>query len=188
MKMSTSAKTAIGAMVTALSVVILMPSVIGVLCYALPVIASLLILFTVIEIDKKWAFGCYAATSVLSLVLIANKEAVIYYVAFFGYYPIIKAILEGKKIPRAIEYTLKFLIFNVTMVLAVVVLAKVFGMPYEDLLGIDSNYPLLAKYAVPIMLGLGNVAFIGLDGMLTKYVTVYVRIWQKKFHKLFPFK
>lgn len=187
MKLSTSAKTAIGAMVTALSVVILMPTVIGVLCYALPVISSLLILFTVIEIDKKWAFGCYAATSVLSLVLIANKEAVVYYVAFFGYYPIVKAILESK-LPRVAEYIVKFLIFNVTMVLSVVVLAKVFGMPYEDILGIDSDYPFLAKYAVPIMLTLGNIAFIGLDIMLTKYVSVYINIWQKKFHKLFPFK
>ena len=188
MKMSTSAKTAIGAMVTALSVVILMPSVIGVLCYALPIIASLMILFTVIEIDKKWAFGCYAATSVLSLVLIANKEAVIYYVAFFGYYPIVKAILESRKMPRAVEYILKFLIFNVTMILAVVVLAEIFGMPYADLLGADSNYPLLAKYAAPIMLGLGNVAFIGLDMMLSRYVMIYLRLWQKKFRRLFPFR
>ncbi len=175
-------------MATALSVVILMPSVIGVLCYALPVIASLLILFTVIELDKKWAFGCYAATSVLSLVLIANKEAVIYYVAFFGYYPIVKALLEGSRMPRAVEYLLKFLIFNVTMVIAVVVLAEVFGMPYDELIGADSSYPLLAKYAAPIMLGLGNIAFIGLDIMLTKYVLIYTRIWQKKFHRLFPFR
>lgn len=175
-------------MATALSVIILMPSVIGVLCYALPIIASLLILFTVIELDKKWAFGCYAATSVLSLVLIANKEAVIYYVAFFGYYPIVKAILEGRKMPRILEYFLKFLIFNVTMVLAVIVLAKVFGMPYEDILGMDSDYPLLAKYAAPIMLGLGNIAFIALDNALTKYVIIYTRLWQKKFRKLFPFR
>ena len=188
MKMSTSAKTAIGAMVTALSVVILMPSVIGVLCYALPIIASLLILFTVIELDKKWAFGCYAATSVLSLVLIANKEAVIYYVAFFGYYPIVKAILESRKMPRIAEYILKVLIFNITMVLAVVILSEVFGMPYEELLGTDSDYPFLSKYAVPIMLGLGNIAFLGLDNALTKYVIIYTRLWQKKFRKLFPFR
>lgn len=175
-------------MVTALSVVILIPSVIGVLCYALPIIASLLILFTVIEIDKKWAFACYAATSVLSLMLIANKEAVIYYVAFFGYYPIVKAMLEKRNLPRALEYFFKFLIFNVTMILAVVILAEVFGMPYEDLLGADSSYPLLAKYAAPIMLGLGNIAFIGLDIMLSKYVMIYLRLWQKKFRKLFPFK
>lgn len=175
-------------MITALSVVILMPSVIGVLCYALPVMASVLILFAVIEIDKKWAFGCYAATSVLSLMLIANKEAVIYYVAFFGYYPIVKAVLEGKNIPRVLEYILKFTVFNVTMVLAVVVLVKVMGMPYEDIMGIEDKTSLFAKYAVPIMLGLGNIAFILLDFCLTRYVTIYLRFWRKKFRKLFPFK
>ena len=75
--MSQSAKTAIGSMVTALSVVIMIPTALDIFCYALPAIAGMLILFCVIEIGKNWAFGVFAATSIISLILVPNKEAAV---------------------------------------------------------------------------------------------------------------
>ena len=186
MKLSTSAKTALGAMLTALSVVILIPSALEVFVYTLPAMAGMLTMFSVVELDKKWSAGIYAATSLIGLLLVANKEAVIYYVAFFGYYPIIKAIFESK-LPKAIEYILKFLVFNISIILAGVVLINIFGMPYADLLGIDGESTFFSKYALPIMLGLGNLVFILYDFALTRIVTVYVLVWQKKFRKLFRF-
>lgn len=187
MKMSVSAKTAIGAMVTALSVVILIPSAVQVFVYALPAMAGMLTMFAVVEIDKKWAIGSYVATSFIGLLFVANKEAVMYYVAFFGYYPVVKAILESK-MPRAVEYVLKFAVFNVSIILSGVVLVKVFGMPYNELMGIDGESAFFAKYALPIMLGMGNAVFILYDIALTRLVTAYIYVWQKRFHKLFPFK
>lgn len=186
MKLSVSAKTAIGAMVTALSVVILIPSALQVLVYTLPAMAGMLTMFAVVEIDKKWAIGSYAATSLIGLMFVANKEAVIYYVAFFGYYPVLKAVLESR-MPRAVEYVLKFLVFNASIIFSGVVLVKVFGMPYEDLLGIDGESAFFTKYALPIMLGMGNVVFILYDVALTRLLTAYVLVWQKRFHKLFKF-
>ncbi|MBQ6601631.1 MAG: hypothetical protein IIX36_08300, partial [Clostridia bacterium] len=116
MKLSVSAKTALGAMVTALSVVILIPSAMQVFVYALPAMAGMLTMFAVVEIDKKWAVGSYVATSLIGLLFVANKEAVMYYVAFFGYYPVAKAILESR-LPRVAEYVLKFLLFNASIIL-----------------------------------------------------------------------
>lgn len=187
MKMSTSAKTAIGAMLAALSVVILIPSALDVFVYALPAMAGMLTMFAVVELDKKWAMGIYTATALIGLLLVPNKEAVMYYVAFFGYYPVIKAIFE-KKLPRVIEYILKFLVFNASILLAGVILINVFGMPYNDLLGIDGESAFFTKYALPVMLALGNLVFILYDIALTRIITVYLLVWQKKFHKLFPFK
>ena len=109
-KMSVSAKTALGAMITALSVVILIPSAVQVFVYTLPAMAGMLTMLAVVEIDKKWAIGSYVATSLIGLLFVANKEAVVYYVAFFGYYPVVKALLESK-MPRVAEYILKFLVF-----------------------------------------------------------------------------
>lgn len=183
MKMSVSAKTALGAMVTALSVVILIPSAVQVFVYALPAMAGMLTMFAVVEIDKKWAIGSYIATSLIGLLFVANKEAVMYYVAFFGYYPVVKAILESK-LPRALEYVLKFLIFNVSIVISGVLLVKVFGMPYNDLLGIDGESAFFTKYALPIMLVLGNLVFILYDVALTRMLTAYLYVWQKRFHKI----
>ena len=184
MKKSVSVKTAMGAMVTALSVVILIPSAMQVFVYALPAMAGMLTMFAVVEIDKRWAVGSYVATSLIGLLFVANKEAVMYYVAFFGYYPVVKAVLESK-LPRVAEYVLKFLIFNVSILLSGVVLVKVFGMPYNDLLGIDGESAFFAKYALYIMLGLGNIVFILYDVALTRLLTAYIYVWQKRFHKLF---
>ena len=173
-------------MITALSVVILIPSAVQVFVYTLPAMAGMLTMLAVVEIDKKWAIGSYVATSLIGLLFVANKEAVVYYVAFFGYYPVVKALLESK-MPRVAEYILKFLIFNVSIVLSGVVLVKVFGMPYNDLLGIDGESAFFTKYALPIMLGMGNVVFILYDVALTRLLTAYVLVWQKRFRKLFKF-
>jgi hypothetical protein len=185
--MSQSAKTAIGGMVTALSVVVLMPTALDLFVYALPALAGMLTMFSVVELDKKWSFGVYVAVSFISLLLVPNKEAAILYVAFFGYYPILKAVLESK-LPKVPEYIIKFFVFNVSVIVAYAVLIKILGMPFDELMGLGENEGLFTKYAVPVMLILGNIVFITYDIALTRIVTAYLRVWQKKFKKLFPFK
>lgn len=185
--MSQSAKTAIGGMVTALSVVILMPTALDLFVYALPALSGMLTMFCVVELGKKWSVGVYAAVSILSLLLVPNKEAAVMYIAFFGYYPIVKAVLESK-LPRTAEYLLKFLIFNVSVIAAYGALIKILGMPFDELMGLTEEDGMLRKYAVPVMLLLGNMVFVVFDIALTRIVTVYLRVWQKKFKKLFPFK
>lgn len=185
--MSQSGKTALGGMITALSVVILMPTALEVFVYALPAFAGMLIMFSIIELDKKWAFGIYAAVSIVSLLLVPNKEAAILYAAFFGYYPILKAIFESK-LPKWAEYICKFVVFNVSMLVSYWLLMKVTGMPFEQIMGIEGETGFLAKYALPVMLALGNIAFIVFDIATTRIITVYLAVWQKKFRKIFPFK
>lgn len=185
--MSQSGKTAMGGMITALSVVVLMPTALEVFVYALPAFAGMLVMFSVIELDKKWALGIYAAVSTLSLMLVPNKEAAVLYAAFFGYYPVLKAVLESR-LPKVPEYILKFAVFNGSMVGAYAVLIKVLGMPFDELMGIKGETGFLAEYMFPIMLGMGNVVFILFDIALTRIITVYLRVWQKRFRKLFPFK
>ncbi len=184
--MSNTAKTAVGGMMVALSVIILLPTMFTSLVYALPAFAGMITMFCVVELGKKWAFGVYAAAAIISLLVIPNKEAVVMYVAFFGYYPIIKAILESK-MPRVVEYILKFAVFNAAVVIAYILLIKVFAMPFNELMGIDDEGSFFARFAIPIMLAMGNVVFIVFDFCLTRLVTLYLRVWQKKFHKLFRF-
>ncbi|MBQ6874392.1 MAG: hypothetical protein IJO24_08890 [Clostridia bacterium] len=175
--MKQSSKTAICGMIAALSVVIMMLTIIPVMTYAAPAFAGILLMVVVIEINKKWAFGVYAAAGILSLLLATDKEAAVMYVAFFGYYPIIKAVLESK-LPRAVEWIVKFLIFNVTMVAAYFVLIRVFGISMEDM-----NE--LGKYGPLILLALGNVVFVVFDIAITRIATLYIIKWQKQFRRLF---
>lgn len=176
-QMRQSSKTAVCAMVAALSVVVMMLTVIPVMTYTAPAFAGLLLIIIVIEIDKKWACGVYVAVSALGLLIAADKEAAVMYVVFFGYYPIIKAILESK-FPRWLETVIKFIIFNASMVSCYFVLIKVFGMPMDDM-----NE--LGKYGPLILLAMGNVVFVLYDFALTKLVIVYQMKWQDKFRRLF---
>lgn len=174
-------------MITALSVVILMPTALEVFVYALPAFAGMLVMFSVIELDKKWSFGIYAAVSILALMLVPNKEAAVLYAAFFGYYPILKALVESR-LPKVAEYTVKFAVFNVSIIISYAVLVKVLGMPFDELMGTEGETGFLAEYILPVMLVLGNITFIVFDIALTRIVTAYLRVWQRKFRKLFPFK
>lgn len=186
--MNTASKTAIGGLMMALSVVILIPTALEFFVYALPAMAGLIIMFCVIELNKRWAAGVFAGAAVISLLLVPNKEAAVLYAAFFGYYPILKAIFESK-LPRALEYSVKYICFNVAMVAAYFVLIKVFGMPFDQLMGIDDSSPaFFAKFAVPIMLAAGNVIFFFYDLCLTRMASVYVNVWQSKLRKRFRFK
>ncbi|MBR3094168.1 MAG: hypothetical protein IKH12_01090 [Clostridia bacterium] len=186
-QLSQASKTAIGGMAVALSVVLLIPTALELFVYALPALAGILTLFCVIELGKSWAFGVYLATALLSLLLVPNKEAAVMYTAFFGYYAIVKALLEARDLPRVVEYLLKFLIFNASVVASYLVLIHVFGMPLGDMLGVDDGV-WWAKYAVPVMLVMGNAVFLVFDLALTRMATFYLKLLQPRLRKLFRFK
>ncbi|MCM1545073.1 MAG: hypothetical protein NC110_07230 [Ruminococcus sp.] len=184
---SQAAKTALGGMMVALSVVIMIPSVFDTFSLAIPAMASAVVLLCVIELNKAWAFGVYVATSLISMLIIPNKESVVMYVVIFGYYPIIKAILESK-LPKFAEYILKFLVFNVSAIAAFFLCTKVLGVPFDEFMGITNKNSFFAKYAVPIILLMANFIFILLDFCFTNVAKLYIYRFQKKFHKMFRFK
>lgn len=186
--MNKSYKTAIGGLSIALTVVLMIPTVIGSFVYVFPAIASMIVLFCVIELNKKWAFGVFAGASIISLVAIPNKEAAVIYAAFFGWYPIAKAIIESKRFHRIIEYVIKFALFNFSVILAYVLIIRIMGIPYEQLMGIEEGDYFLAKYGIYLFIVLGNLAFVMLDRLFTLYATIYLRRYQKIFRKTFRFK
>ena len=153
----------------------MLTGVISVLVYSTPIIVGLFLMLMVIEMGKKWAFAVYVAVSVLSVLFVAEKESAIIYVAFFGYYPILKPILESIKI-RPVEWILKFLIFNVSIVLAYFVLIKFFGVDI-------SSENMAFEFVVTILLVLGNILFFLYDIVFTRLVTVYIKIWSKLVRK-----
>lgn len=176
--MKQSSKTALGGIVSALSVVLmLMTAVIPFMSYALPLIAGALLILMVIEINKSWAFIVYAAVSLLAIFVVPDKEAAVFYIAFFGYYPIIKSPLE-KHLPRVIEWVAKFAIFNAAVLAAYMFTVKVLGIPFDDM-------QTLGKYGIPLLLALANFTFLVYDIMLTKLVTLYLKKFRKSFKKIF---
>lgn len=72
--------------------------------------ASGLLYIAKYELSSKYPILIYAVTSALLLVLFPTASATVFYIAFFGYYPIIKNILE--RLPKPIIYIVKLLLFN----------------------------------------------------------------------------
>lgn len=83
--------------------------------YAIPAIAGVPLIAVMIEIGAGWAWPAYAAVSVLSLFLAGDKESVLWYILFFGCYPIVKASIEKNR-KKAVAYVLKFTFFNAAAV------------------------------------------------------------------------
>jgi len=176
--MKQSSKCAIGGIVAALSLVLMISvAVIPFLTYALPALAGALIIFIVVEIDKKWAFGVYATVAILGMILVPDKEVAVMYLALFGYYPIFKALIESK-FPIVIEWIIKVLAFVLTMAGSYYLMMKFMGVTIDE----TEEWGVMAY---PILLGMGTFAFVIYDIALTKMISLYIHKWQKHFKRYF---
>jgi len=175
---SKSRQIAFGGMIAAVSVVLMMlTGIIPFLTYTIPIITGLMLLIVVIEFGKRWALAVYAVVSILSILFIADKESAIIYAAFFGYYPILKPVIEKIKL-RSVQWILKFVVFNAALILAYFVLIKLFGLDM-------SSEHMSFKYASLLLIVLGNVLFLLYDVLFTRVVTIYLNIWSKTIRKFF---
>ena len=173
-----SFKVALGGVVAALSLLLMiLAGVTSTLVYAIPMITGALLMVLVVEFGQSFAGLIYVAVSTLSLLLLGNKEAAIMYVAFFGYYPIIKSLLE-RKCKGLFCWIVKYVVFNVSMILSYYVTTKIFMISFED---IES----LGKLALPLLLFAGNILFAMYDIVLTRLVTIYIFKWQKYIKRVF---
>lgn len=171
-------KVALGGIITALSVVLMFSTgLIPTLTYAIPAMAGMLLIVITIEINSGFATVVYAAVSILSLLVVADKEAAVMYTAFFGYYPIIKGFIE-RKLSGVIEWVVKYLIFNIAVISAYFVVSKIFMISYEDL-------GFLGEFAVPLFLVTCNIVFALYDIALTRILSAYIYNWRKYIKRMF---
>ena len=163
--------TAVCGLMTALSVVLMMlTTLVPVFMYVLPIVTGLLVLFTADVSNKKWGAGVYFSTAFLSILLITDKEAALTYALFFGYYPLIKDVIE--KLPKLISWISKILLFNLAAISIGVISFYIFGISGEE-------YNEFGKYTNPILLIMANVAFILYDFCLTRNRFLLIRFSEK---------
>ena len=149
--------------IAALSAVFMLLSYFPYLTYAVPAVAGLLIMITVIEAGYKWALGAYIAASVL-VFLFAEPEGKLLYICFFGYYPILKAVFDRRK-SRITEWVLKLAVFNAAIITVYFVLARAFGVSVEE-------FGEFGKYSEYIFLLLGNAVFVFYDIAVSRRAAV----------------
>lgn len=149
--------------------------------YTVPCVAGIVFIIPAVEFGSKWGFVCYAVTSVLSLLLPTEKEALIVFIGFFGFYPVLKMIIEriGKRIP---EMAIKFAVFNVAIVASYAVIIKILGTnPFDT-----ERFGVVVTEIV--FLAIGNVVFAILDYALTKVVVLYFLRFRKTVRKILGVK
>ncbi len=168
--MNKTKRVAFGGVISAFSLVVMLLS--GVFPFAedtCPALAGILLIALVIDFNKRTALLAYVVIALLSLLISANKESAVLFLAFLGYYPILKSSLEQIKL-RVIEWILKLVIFNAAIILSYYVIVNVFGM--SEVLNEMNEF---TKYGVPVMLGLGNITFVIYDIALTRLIGTYIQ-------------
>ena len=148
--MKHSGKIALGGLLAALSLVCMLLTIFPFADYALPALAGVLLIPIVLESGVKWGFMVYAVVGILNAILTPSLEAKVLFIAFFGYYPVLKALIERIRF-RPLEWAAKLLLFNGTFVAAYWLMLHVFALPADSLELFGVNVPLAYRYAPQLM-------------------------------------
>ncbi|QAT49653.1 hypothetical protein EQM14_07630 [Caproiciproducens sp. NJN-50] len=161
------------------TVVMILTGFIPVGTYALPAFSGILLIAVVAEVGIKWAVGVYVVQSVLSFMLAADQEAVLFFVLLFGYYPILKAVLESRVHQRWLCIVSKLVVFNAAAILEFWLSVKLLGVPVASFSVFGYNVPGLFLLA-------GNAVFLIYDYAVSLLVIAYFNrlhpVMKKWFH------
>ena len=177
--MRESSKAALSGIISALAVVVLLSTYISpFLVYTAPAFAGLLLLLILSEIGYKWALGSFFTISVLSLFLISDKEASVFFTMFFGYFPILSYFLSKKIKSGIIKIIIKFALFNISCILSYFLCIFIFGLPAEEITGEGIGYTIFLLISM-------NILFFLYDILSHRLLELYEKKFRKRFRKLF---
>lgn len=161
---SKAAKVALCGVVSALSVVLmLMTGIVPIATIALPALAGCLTIAIVAETNVRYGFAVYCVVSVLAILLTPDREAILFYILFFGYYPTLYGLLMRIK-RKPLRVLAKFGVFNLAMALAVWVLQ----IPLSEM-------EVFGKWSILILAVMLNVVFVLYDYSMNGLIVLYIR-------------
>ncbi len=169
MKRKEIKKLAISAILCAFSVVVLLiGSIFEMVDITCAAIASGAIAFSALELRGKYSVLIFAVTALLSFILFPLSSASIFYIAFLGYYPIIKVYIE--KIKGIFSAILKLIIFNGSFFVIFSIFRSLFLSQEAD------TSPII----LILLIVFANIFFIVYDIALNVLITAYKRVFRKK--------
>ncbi len=155
-------KISISAIFSALIVVmILIGTFIEVLDITVAAVCSLIIYIVQIEAKGKYPMLVFLTSSVLSLIFTPLSTATLYFIGFFGYYPIIKKLFS--KLGKGIRKIICIIIFNAAMIFMMLLFKTVFAL---------QNEPFAMYAALLITL---NIFFLCFDYLLDVFIFIYLK-------------
>lgn len=174
--MKTSYKVALGGIISSLSLLtMILGGIIPGLEYTVPAIAGMLLVIIVIEIGLRWAFLTYIGVALLTFFIVPNKESGLLFIAFLGYYPVLKSVLETKLKKRYLQWMSKLIVFNIALAVYYRLVMWLVAAP-ELAESVDE----LGRYALYILAAAANAVFIVYDIALTRIINTYLKWFRKK--------
>lgn len=161
-------------MFTALQTVLMfLGSVMWVFCYAAPIFCGLIMIMLKESIGIKFSLVSYAVCSIIGIFFLPDKECVLTYVFFFGYYTLIREHFE--KQPKALSWILKFLLYNVTIGASQVLLVYLFHIPFDNSFG---------RWTIPVFVFLFNLVFAFYEKLLPRMTELYYKKYKSRIDRL----
>ena len=143
-------------------------------------VASLFAAGAVIEAGIASGVSVFVVSSAIGFLILPNRNALLLYVIFFGYYPIVKSLIERMR-GNLISWVLKLLVFNaalyaiwffmrglLTVIFGGSLGGELFGMRFSE------DFVFIAG---------GNLAFLVFDFGLTKLIWFYIQRVSKHFSR-----
>lgn len=178
MKNKGISKITLGGLLTALAVItMLLGSVLGVMTYVAPTLAGIILYPLKLEHGNKTAWSAFAASSILALLIVPDREMSFFFVFFFGFYPIIYAsIMKLRSV--VLRWIIKMLSFNASIVVVYTILLKVLvSQAVIDSLSEETPTSIVVMWVV------GNITFVLYDIIMSKLEELYRLKLRPKFVK-----
>lgn len=130
MSHKSSTQVALGGLSAALCLVIMLGTVlIPFATYAAPALAGIALIPIALELGLPVAGITYATVALLSLLMVPDREAALMFIAFFGYYPVLKFKLDRMKF-KPLRVLIKLAVFNTAILAGYFVIIYIFGLYY----------------------------------------------------------
>lgn len=163
---SKATKISYAGVMCALSFVLLyLSSIVWIFVYVSPIIGGFIVMSVEHTFGRKYALSLFVSTSLLSILLLPDKEPGLVYAFFFGFYPLIAEKLDKLK-PAALSFIVKLLIFNAGIFASQLFIVYVLGVPIDNDIG---------KWGIPLFFLLFNLLFLIYIKMYPFILYVYIK-------------
>lgn len=175
-KKKISFKVALGGIISAVCLLSMFFSgFLPMLDYAIPTFAGFLMVVMIVEVDRNWAIATYVAVALLCPLITPNIQASALFIIFMGYYPILKFGLDNSRLSKFTRWLIKFLVFNVAMLLFFILFTKIFVS--QDMMDGMEKF---GKYAILVLWLAANFFFMLYEITLSQMIDLYVNWFRKK--------
>ena len=167
-----SREIALCGMLNALAVVLMnLGSLVPLATFCTPLLAMLVLLPVLEEHGPRMGWAAWVSVSILSLLLVTDRETALVYV-FFGWYPMVR--------PRVAAIRSKVLRFGMKLLICNGLIFTLYGLVLR-LMGLTSDLLEATKVMNALLLVLGNIVFLLLDLVLVRMT----QLWRFKLRKRF---